>query len=41
MVNINISIPDDLHKQLRLTSVEQESTLKEVVIAILEEEVNA
>ena len=36
MVNINIEIPDELHKQLRLASVIGDKTLKELVIQALE-----
>jgi len=36
MVNINIEIPDELHKRLKLTSVLNEKTLKEYVIDLLD-----
>lgn len=36
MVNVNIQIPDDLHKQLKLRSVLQNQALKELVVEILE-----
>ena len=35
MTAINIRIPDDLHKQLRLEAIQQETTLKELVIRLL------
>ena len=38
MVNVNIEIPDDLHKRLKLTAVMDESTIKQLVIDILKEE---
>jgi predicted HicB family RNase H-like nuclease len=36
MVNINIEIPEDLHRQLKIASVLKASTLKEYVIETLE-----
>ncbi|MBR9692539.1 hypothetical protein GOV07_01265 [Candidatus Woesearchaeota archaeon] len=41
MVNVNIEIPDELHRQLKLASVLQERTLKEYVIATLDKEMPA
>lgn len=38
MVNVNIEIPDDLHKQLKLTAVLEETSIKQLVIDILAEE---
>jgi hypothetical protein len=38
MVNVNIEIPDDLHKNLKLTAVMNETTIKQLVIDILKEE---
>ncbi len=35
MANINIPIPDPLHKRLKLMAVEQEKTLKELIIELL------
>lgn len=35
MVNINIHIPDDLHKKLKLEAVKQDSTLKDLIIKAL------
>lgn len=35
MVNVNIEIPDELHKQLRLAAVLDETTIKQLVIDIL------
>lgn len=37
MVNINIEIPDDLHKKIKLQSVIQDKTLKDFIIKELEE----
>jgi hypothetical protein len=37
MVNVNIDIPDDLHKRLKLASVMDETTIKQLVIDILKE----
>lgn len=41
MVNINIEIPDDLHKALKLASVLDDTTLKDLVIQLLEDETAA
>ena len=35
MVNINIQIPDELHKKLKLEAVSKESTLKDLIIGKL------
>ena len=37
MVNINISIPDELHKKMKLKCVTDEITLKEFVVKSLEQ----
>lgn len=37
MVNINIEIPDDLHKRLKIAAVVDDSTIKDIVTDILEE----
>ncbi len=39
MVNINIEVPDKLHKELKIISVEKENTMKEQVINALEKKV--
>jgi len=39
MVNINIEIPDELHKRLKLSSVMNETTLKETIIAALDDQI--
>jgi hypothetical protein len=39
MVNINIEIPDDLHKDLKITSVMNNITLKNHVINVLEKKI--
>jgi hypothetical protein len=36
MVNINIQIPDELHKRLRVAATLQGRTLKEIVTEALE-----
>lgn len=38
MVNINIIIPDELHKKVKLKCVTNEITLKEFVVKSLERE---
>ena len=35
MVNVNIEIPDDLHKRLRLAAAMQGTTLKDLVTQLL------
>ena len=35
MPNINLEIPEDVHKQLKLKAVIEEKTLKEIIIATL------
>lgn len=37
MTNINISIPDDLHKQLKVAAAMEDKSLKDVVIETLED----
>ncbi len=37
MVNINIEIPDDIHKKAKIDSVLNEITLKEFIIQSIEE----
>ncbi len=39
MVNLNIPIPDGVHKQLKLKAVKEDKTLKEVVIELLKKAV--
>ena len=36
MPNINIIIPDDLHKGLKMEAIEEEITLKELIVKLLE-----
>ena len=38
MVNVNVEIPDDLHKQLKLAAVLNDKTIKELVIEFLGDE---
>ena len=37
MSNLNIELPTELHKALRIRAIEEETTLKELVIRYLEE----
>jgi predicted HicB family RNase H-like nuclease len=37
MVNINIEIPDDLHKKVKIKCATDEITLKEFVVKAVEE----
>ena len=37
MVNINIEIPEELHKKVKLASIMQDLTLKDYIIKILEQ----
>ena len=37
MANINIQIPDELHKKIRLEAVKTDMTIKEYIITTLEE----
>ncbi len=39
MTNINIQIPDELHKKLKLSAVQKETTIKEYIIKIIEKEI--
>ncbi len=39
MVNLNILLPDDLHKDLKLSSVQQDMSLKDYIIKQLEDSV--
>jgi len=39
MVNINIEIPDELHKKIKLESVKKDTTLKDYIINILDKNV--
>jgi hypothetical protein len=36
MVNINIEIPNELHKKIKLESVKNDTTLKDYIINILD-----
>ncbi len=38
MTNINIQIPDELHKKLKLKAVEKDITIKEYLIRVMEKE---
>jgi hypothetical protein len=37
MVNVNIEIPDELHKRLKLAAVLGETTIKDLVVDLLRE----
>ena len=37
MTNINIEIPDDLHKKMKIQCAVEETTLKEYIVKALEE----
>lgn len=36
MVNINIELPDELHKKIKLEAVKKDTTIKQVIVKILE-----
>ncbi len=36
MVNVNIEVPDELHKRLKLTAVLEEKTIRDLVTEILD-----
>ncbi|MFA5797784.1 MAG: hypothetical protein WC916_07180 [Candidatus Woesearchaeota archaeon] len=38
MANINIPIPNELHKKLKLKAVEKDITIKAYIIAMMEKE---
>jgi predicted HicB family RNase H-like nuclease len=35
MANINIQIPDELHKKIKLNAVKEDTSIKEYIIKIL------
>jgi hypothetical protein len=37
MVNINIKIPEDLHKKIKMKAVEKDMTIRDLIIKILED----
>jgi len=39
MVNVNIEIPDEIHKKLKIAAAIKEKSLKELIIKTLEENV--
>ena len=39
MANINIEIPDELHKKLRYKAVEDDTTIKDIIIKAIEKKV--
>jgi len=38
MTHINIEIPDELHKKIKIESIKKNSTIKELIVKTLEEE---
>jgi len=40
MVNINIQIPDDLHKKIKLSAVKEDMSIKDYIIKILDNKVS-
>ena len=36
MANINIEIPDELHKKIKLNAVKEDTTIREYIINLLE-----
>jgi len=40
MANINIEIPPDLHKSLKMKAIETDCTLKDCIILILEQKIS-
>jgi hypothetical protein len=39
LVNINIDIPDEVHKSLRMKAIKEDRTLKELIVSRLAEEI--
>lgn len=39
MANINIAIPESVHKKLKLKAIQDDRTLKAFVIEVLEQEI--
>jgi hypothetical protein len=37
MTNINIEIPDELHKEIKIESVKRDTTIKDLIIKTLKE----
>jgi predicted HicB family RNase H-like nuclease len=37
MVNINIQIPDELHKKIKLNAVKEDTSIKDLIIRKLED----
>jgi predicted HicB family RNase H-like nuclease len=40
MVNINIEVPDDIHKRIKILAAMQDIPLKDFIIQTLEENIN-
>jgi hypothetical protein len=40
LVNINIEIPEDIHKKIKILSAMQGTALKELIVKTLEESMN-
>jgi len=39
MGNINITLPDELHKKLKVKAALEDTTIKEIVIEVLQNEI--
>jgi len=39
MVNINIEVPDEIHKKIKILSAMQEIPIKELIVKALEENI--
>ena len=37
MVNLNIALPDELHKNLKLRALQENTTLKDLIVKLLED----
>jgi predicted HicB family RNase H-like nuclease len=40
LVNINIEIPEDTHKKIKILSAMQGTALKDLIVKVLEESIN-
>jgi predicted transcriptional regulator len=41
LVNINLEIPDEIHKKIKILSAMNDRPIKEIIVEALEESVNA
>jgi len=37
VVNLNITLPDELHKSLKIKALQKDTTLKDLIVELLEE----